>query len=60
MSAAQTYDDNAQYDVKLSRPVSVGAIRLLPGSMHIIKGKFLNRLIAENGEDIVDHVGPTA
>lgn len=60
MAEPTIYDDAAAYSVKLSRPVKSGAIRLLPGSMHIIKGKLLNRLIAEEGEDVVDHVGPAA
>lgn len=55
-----TYEETAEYAVRLSRPVRSGAIRLLPGSPHIIKGKLLNRLIAENGEDVIDDVGPAA
>lgn len=60
MAKTTTYDDAAEYSVKLSRPVRSGAIRLLPGSRHIIKGKLLNRLVAENGEDVIDDVGPAA
>ena len=60
MAEPTIYDDGTKYSVKLSRPVQSGAIRLLPGSMHIIKGRLLKRLIAENGEDVVDHVGPVA
>lgn len=60
MPKTTTYDDEADYNVKLSRPVRSGAIRLKPGSLHIIKGKLLNRLIAENGEDVADHVEPFA
>ena len=55
-----TYDDEAEYSVKLSRPVKSGAIRLLPASRIIIKGSLLNRLVAENGEDVIDDVGPVA
>ncbi len=55
-----TYADETEYSVKLSRPVKSGAIRLKPGSRHIIKGKLLNRLVAENGEDVIDDAGPVA
>jgi len=55
-----TYDEAADYVVKLARPVRTGAMRLLPGCEHIIRGRLLNRLVAENGEDLIDNVRPAA
>ncbi|WP_158874002.1 hypothetical protein [Antarcticirhabdus aurantiaca] len=48
------FDDEAAYDVTLTRLVKVVGIELLPRDKHEMRGGFLNRLVEENGRDAVD------
>lgn len=50
-----TYDNETIYRVKLTRVVERGPMKYRPGSEIEMKGSFLNKLIADNGESIVDY-----
>lgn len=57
MSDAQSpveYDPDAHYRVRLTRPVTVIGVRLLPLDAHVMRGDFLSLVIAEAGADVVD------
>ncbi len=48
------FDDDATYNVTLTRPITVAGIPFLPRDEHKMRGGFLNRLVEENGRDAVD------
>lgn len=51
--AAAPYDPNAEYDVKVTRPLVYGAAHILPLHDHIMTGGFLALIVKEYGADAV-------
>lgn len=52
------YEPERTYQVRLTRIVRVGALRLLPRNEHQLAGAALNALVAEHGLEIVDAAVP--
>lgn len=48
-----TYEPDTFYHAKLSRPVRVGMVKLLPSQRHKLKGSAITEIIAEYGEGVV-------
>ena len=46
-------DVNSEYDVKVTRPISYGAARILPLHDHIMTGAFLALIVKEAGPDAI-------
>lgn len=51
--AAQNYEPDVVYRVELSAPTRVGAVRFPARGELTMRGDLLNRLIEENGADVV-------
>lgn len=48
-------DEAATYMVKLARVVSVGAFKYKPLNEMEMSGAMLNRIVQQNGEEVVDY-----
>jgi hypothetical protein len=46
-------DPNAEYDVKVTQPLSYGAARLLPLHDHTMTGAFLTLLVNQFGAEVI-------
>ncbi len=44
----------AEYDVRLKKPVIVSGFQLLPLHEHVMQGSFLQQIIDEAGPDAID------
>ena len=55
---APAYELGKTYDVRLRKPCTVGAFKHLPLHDHTMTGKYLMKLIAENGADAVESADP--
>jgi hypothetical protein len=53
MAETKTYDPDAEYDLQVSRPVTVDSFKYLPRDQIIATGKLINQLIEEHGEDVI-------
>jgi hypothetical protein len=54
-SATPVYEPEAEYKVKLARPVTIAGGRVLrPLNEHIFRGAYLTKLVAKEGSDVVD------
>lgn len=56
----ETFDEETIYDVKLARKIEHGSMTYRPLNRYEMRGRFLNKLIAEHGAEVVDYVGPVA
>lgn len=54
------YEPEANYRVRLAKPVYFGPILLRPLDEHTIRGDALNAILAANGVEVVDDVAPVA
>jgi len=53
MTDQQSYQPDADYDLQVSRSVTVGAFKYLPRHTSQVKGSLINRIIEENGKDAI-------
>lgn len=53
MSEKPTYQADADYDLQVSRKVTVGAFTYLPRHQVVAKGSLVNRIIEQEGEDAI-------
>ena len=49
----ELYDEDAEYDLRVSRPVKVGPFKYLPREAIIAKGRVINRIIEQEGADAI-------
>lgn len=47
-------DAEAEYDVRLKKPVIVSGFQLLPLHEHVMQGSFLQQIIDQAGSDAID------
>jgi hypothetical protein len=52
------YDDETQYDVKLTRMVWYRGATLTPLPVHEMSGKALNAIVDQEGADVIDRADP--
>jgi hypothetical protein len=53
MAEPKTYDPEATYDLRVSRPVTVDSFKYLPRDDIVATGKLILQLIEEHGEDVI-------
>ncbi|MCC0033754.1 MAG: hypothetical protein H6887_00650 [Hoeflea sp.] len=57
MAKAQTtpdlYDEDAEYYLRVSRPVKLGPFRYLPRDEITAKGRVINRIVEQEGADAI-------
>lgn len=58
MSLPDPIDPATRYRVVVSRPIKRGVATLLPRDTHEMTGKFLTKLIAEHGADVIRSAEP--
>ena len=46
-------DTNAEYDVKVTKPLQYGAAHILPLHAHTMTGAFLTLIVKEFGADVI-------
>lgn len=52
--ANATYKNATTYEVRLTALATVGPLKYQPAGSYEMTGKMVNRIIAENGEAIID------
>lgn len=55
---AERFDDATVYTVKFSRSFEMGPLTYRPLSEFEVAGSFLNKIVAQHGEDVVDRAAP--
>ena len=56
---APTYDADAEYSVKLTRPITIAGGRILrPINEQIFRGSYLKKIIDREGADVIDRANP--
>lgn len=58
MADQPTYQDDQKYTVHLLRLVVLGGHKLLPRQEHSMKGKVLNRIVEQEGADVIAAAEP--
>lgn len=49
-----TYDESAWYRVRVTRPLMVGPVEYFPRDISKMRGRLVNRIVAEHGEAAID------
>lgn len=51
--SAKPYDEAKKYRLRVAYPARVGPFKYLPRDVHVATGALLNRLVTENGNDVI-------
>lgn len=54
----KAFDDSKTYRMRVAYPVRVGPFKYLPRDEHEAAGSLLNRLVTENGPDVIATAEP--
>ncbi|MGQ3671780.1 hypothetical protein ACT6QG_05225 [Xanthobacter sp. TB0136] len=55
---SQPYDPATDYVFRLMQSVRVDGVRLSRAEEHQARGEFLNRIVAQEGRDVIDSARP--